>query len=134
TYEAVVKQPQKYLDSMDEWNTKHHGESGLTAKVATGKDPSQVEADLCALVQKYFPDPAEKPILSGNSIAQDRLFINKYFKKLEKLLHYRMLDVTAWKIVMNLKYGVKYEKKNTHRALEDILESIAELKHYTGYI
>ncbi|MGE0633392.1 MAG: oligoribonuclease [Pseudobdellovibrionaceae bacterium] len=133
TYEAIVRQPQSYLDAMDEWNTKHHGESGLTAKVPAGLEPSKVESDLCNLVRKHFSG-TEKPMICGNSIAQDRLFINKYFRSFEALLHYRMLDVSSWKIVMNNKYNKKYEKKNTHRALEDILESIEELKYYTQFI
>lgn len=134
TYQAVVKQPQKFIYGMDEWNTKHHGESGLTAKIPNGKEPALVEQELCQLVQKHFADPKNRPVLCGNSIAQDRLFISKYFKNFDKLLHYRMLDVTAWKIVMNSKYNLKYEKKNTHQALQDILESIEELKYYTSFI
>lgn len=136
TYEAVVRQPPQYLENMDEWNKKHHGESGLLAKIPSGSDPAKVEQDLCALVKKHFAGTSNdsRPILCGNSIAQDRLFINKYFKNLASLLHYRMLDVSSWKIVMNSKYNRKYEKKNTHRALDDILESIEELKYYTEQI
>lgn len=132
-YEAVVKQPQKYLDAMDEWNTKHHGESGLTAKVPTGTPPDQVEADLLKLIQKHWTLPKDRPVLAGNSIAQDRLFITKYFQKLDSALHYRMLDVSSWKVIFNAKYNLKYEKKNSHRALDDIRESIDELKFYLSY-
>src|SRR6478609_3063359 len=74
TFETVVKQPQKYLDSMDAWNTEHHKKSGLTAKVPSGMDQDQMEAMLCDLVKKHFPDPKDKPVLAGNSIMQDRLF------------------------------------------------------------
>lgn len=130
-YETVVKQPQTYLDNMDEWNTKHHGESGLTAKVPNGKPPERVEAELIELVKKHFKEPA---ILAGNSIGQDRLFINKYFKNLASLLHYRMLDVTAYKVIFNNKYNLAYEKKNAHRALDDIQESINELEYFLGFI
>ena len=128
TYHAIVKQDQKYLDSMDEWNKSHHGESGLTASVPQGKDPAKVEEELIRLVDRFYP--GERPVLAGNSIGQDRLFINKYFKKFAERLHYRMLDVTSWKIVMGEKLKIKYDKKNSHRALDDINESIAELKFY----
>lgn len=132
TYHAVVKQPQEYLDRMDAWNTEHHGESGLTAQVPNGKDPDLVEHELLALVSKHFgKDNRERPIIAGNSIGQDRLFITKYWKSLNEALHYRMLDVSSWKIVFNEKFKIKYEKQNSHRALDDIRESISELKFYT---
>src|SRR3984957_197179 len=126
TYHAIVKQDQKYLDAMDDWNKSHHGESGLTAAVPSGVNPEKAEEELLRLVDRYYP--GERPVLAGNSIGQDRLFINKYFKKFAERLHYRMLDVTSWKIVMNDKLKKKYDKKNTHRALDDTTESIAELK------
>ena len=127
-YHSVVKQEQKYIDNMDDWNKKHHGESGLIEKIPNGKDPAQVEMDLCALIEKNFPK--DRPMLAGNSISQDRLFIDKYFKNFATKLHYRILDVSSWKIVFNEKYNIKYQKKNTHRALEDIQESIKELQFY----
>ena len=132
TYHAVVKQDQKYLDAMDDWNKTHHGESGLTTAVATGKDPSEVETDLIKLIDRHYP--GERPVLAGNSIGQDRLFINKHMKKFADRLHYRMLDVTSWKIIMIDKLKIKYEKKNTHRALDDVNESIEELKFYLSHI
>lgn len=130
-YHAVLKQDQKYLDGMDEWNRTHHGESGLTAAVATGKDPAKVEEDLIRLADRYYP--GERPVLAGNSIGQDRLFINRHMKKFAERLHYRMLDVTSWKIIMGEKMKIKYQKKNTHRAIDDINESIEELKFYLSH-
>lgn len=132
SYHAILKQPQKYLDGMDDWNKQHHSESGLTSAVATGKDPLAVEKELIALFKKHTG--SEKCVLAGNSIGQDRLFINKYWKDLAKLLHYRMLDVTSWKIVMKNKFGKNYDKKGSHRALDDIHESINELKHYLSFV
>jgi oligoribonuclease len=132
-YHAIIKQDQKYLDAMDDWNTKHHGASGLTAAVATGKSPNLVEEELISLVKKHF-SPEERAVLAGNSIMQDRLFISRYFKKLNERLHYRMVDVTSWKIIFNDKFKLKYNKKNTHRALDDINESISELKFYLSHI
>ncbi|MEN0058485.1 MAG: oligoribonuclease [Bdellovibrio sp.] len=134
TFETVVKQPQKYLDAMDAWNTEHHKKSGLTAKVPNGMNPDQVEAMLVDLVKKHFPDPKDRPVLAGNSIVQDRLFINKYMPDLAARLHYRMLDVSSWKVILNNKFKFVYQKANKHRALEDIRESIQELRAYCDKI
>jgi len=132
TYHAVIRQPQSFLDGMDDWCQQHHAASGLTTAVASGREPSIVESEMVAFVLKHFPGtPA---VIAGNSIGQDRLFIDKYFPRLAAKLHYRMLDVTSWKIVMNERYRTKYEKKNTHRALDDIRESIAELAFYLRHV
>jgi oligoribonuclease len=134
TYEAVVKQPQPYLDGMDSWNRDHHGKSGLTAKVPFGKDPLEVQKDLILLVQRHWANEKERPILSGNSISQDRAFVSKYWPELFRKLHYRMLDVSSWKIIFNNKFKLKYKKNEKHRALDDIKESIQELKSYLEHI
>lgn len=133
-YEAVVKQPQKYLDAMDDWNKTHHRDSGLTAKVPSGYDPQDVENDLIKMLDKHFPPSSGRPILAGNSIAQDRLFIDKYFTRFSARLHYRMLDVTSWKIIFNSKFNLSYQKQNAHRALDDIRESVAEMQFYVGHM
>lgn len=133
TYETVINQPNIYLERMDDWNKDHHTKSGLTAKVPFGKTPDQVEEDLINLLKKHWPKvekKEDKPILAGNSIGQDRLFLNKYFKNFSEQLHYRMLDISSWKIIFNNKYNLRYDKKNSHRALLDIKESIEELKFY----
>lgn len=132
-YKAVVFQPKEVLDAMDEWCTENHGKSGLTAAVASGKSESQVESELLALINRYFK-AEDRPILCGNSIGQDRKFIDQYFKKLAGKLHYRMLDVTSFKIVFKEKYKIEFTKKGSHRAIDDILESIAELKHYLSFV
>ena len=133
TYETVVKQDQKYLDAMDDWNTRHHGASGLTEKVPHGKVDAEVEKDLLMLIGRHWSNEADRPILAGNSIGQDRLFISKYWKNLDQKLHYRMLDVSAYKIIFNQKYNLKYSKQEKHRALLDISESIEELKFYLSH-
>jgi len=132
SYHAVVKQDQKYLDQMDDWNKKHHKESGLVDKIPNGKAPEIVELELLQMVQRNFG--TEPAVLAGNSIFQDRIFINKYWKKLNARLHYRMLDVTSWKIIMKQSFGIEYNKKGSHRALDDIGESILELKTYLKHI
>ena len=134
SFETVVKQPQSYLDNMDAWNKEHHGKSGLTAKVPFGMDPDMVEAKLVDMIDKHFPesknDLKKRPILAGNSIMQDRLFIDKYFKKLAARLHYRMVDVSSYKVIITNKFEIEYKKQNSHRALDDIRESIGELRFY----
>jgi oligoribonuclease len=132
TYHSVVKQPSEFLERMDLWNKSHHGESGLTAAVSSGREPALVEKDLNELCQRHFE--SEPAILAGNSIAQDRAFINRYWPEFAKLLHYRMLDVTAWKILMNEKFGIRYAKKNAHRAIDDIRESLNEMKLYAAQV
>ena len=131
-YHSVVKQPQKYIEAMDEWNKTHHGRSGLIEKIPQGNSPEDVEDDLIRLVEKHFKN--EKPIIAGNSINQDRMFINKYFPRLSAKLHYRMLDVSSWKLVFKFIYNKRFEKTETHKAMDDIKESIAELKYYLGFI
>ncbi len=131
-YNTVVKQPQKYLDTMDDWNMKHHGDSGLLALIPSGRSPDVVEGDLIDLLDTHFAN--EKTVLCGNSIMQDRIFINKYFKKFAERLHYRMLDVTSWKIVFQTFFDKKYDKKSTHRATDDIQESIEEFRFYLNQI
>ena len=130
-FESVIHQPQNFIDAMDEWNQNQHSKSGLIDKIASAPPIEKIETDLCELTKKHFSEPA---ILAGNSIGQDRKFIDSYMKNLSSLLHYRMLDVTAWKIIMNSKYKVTFEKTDTHRALEDIEESILEMKAFTDYI
>ena len=134
SYQAVIHQDEQTLAAMDAWNTKHHGESGLTEKVRHSKVSEQAaEAAVIALVDKHFAKD-ERVLLSGNTIGQDRKFISKYWPKLEERLHYRMLDVSSFKEVFRRQYGVDYKKKQAHRALDDIHESIAELQHYLSYV
>lgn len=73
-------------------------------------------------------------VLAGNSIHIDRQFIHTYWPHLEQLLHYRMLDVTSWKLVFETKFEQKFEKRESHRALDDIRESIAELQQYLTHV
>lgn len=137
-YETVVKQPQSYIDRMDAWNTEHHSKSGLIAKIPHGIEPENLEYRLIDIVDRHFPEsktnPRMRPILAGNSITQDRLFIDKYFPKLAARLHYRMLDVSSWKIIFGSKFDFEYKKMNSHRALDDIRESIGELRAYIDKI
>ena len=128
----AVHQPPEVLAGMDEWNTRTHGETGLTERVkASSIDEAWAEAETLAFVQQYVP--RNKSPLCGNSICQDRRFLYRYMPQLEQWLHYRNLDVSTLKELARrwvpaLEAGFK--KENTHRALDDIRESIAELKYY----
>ena len=132
----IVFQPHAVLDGMNAWCKEHHGKSGLTAAVPTGTPLSQVEDELIALAIRHWGQPHQdnRIVLCGNSIGNDRRFIDRYLPRLEKHLHYRMIDVSSFKEVFREKYGIKHEKKNAHRATGDILESIAELKHYLSFV
>jgi oligoribonuclease len=131
-FHAVFKQPQKYVDAMDDWNKKHHGESGLTALIPNGTPPDEVDKNLAHFIGQNFG--FDRAILAGNSINQDRLFIRKYMPLTEAALHYRMLDVTSWKVVFNGLFQKKFKKKEAHRAVDDIRESIEEFKFYLSFV
>jgi oligoribonuclease len=132
TYHTIIKQPQAYIDAMDDWNKRQHRESGLTALIPGGIEPDVADRELAAFVKSHFG--SERAVLAGNSISQDRLFIRRYMPETEATLHYRMLDVTSWKVVFNELYNRKFKKKDGHRALDDIRESIGELKFYLSFV
>ncbi len=131
SYDRIIKQDSSYLEKMDKWNTRQHKKSGLYEMVTKGIPQNQMELELIDLVNKHFD--GERVILAGNSIYQDRLFIKKHLLEFEKKLHYRMLDVSAWKIILK-SLGITYKKQNKHRALDDIRESIQEMKEYFSYL
>ena len=131
-YHAVVNQPSHYLEHMDDWNTQHHTESGLIDLIPNGKKPREVEEELCLLADQHF-SKEDPPVIAGNSIHQDRVFLQNQFKKFYNKLHYRVLDISSWKIIIKEKYGFEYKKQNRHRAVDDIEESISELKAYLDF-
>jgi oligoribonuclease len=128
----AVHQPDAIMNSMDEWNTRTHGGSGLTQRVKESTlSEVEVERQTLQFLQQYVPK--NKSPLCGNSICQDRRFLARSMPTLESYLHYRNLDVSSIKeLVRRWKPEIApgFEKKNTHKALDDILESIAELKYY----
>ena len=135
TYEAIVQQPADVVaDRMQKnawWQNYPENRDAFIAKTsdATAAKPSeQVETELIGLVRQHFGD--EPAILAGNSIHNDRNFVKQWWPALDQKLHYRMLDVSAWKVFMQGRYGVNFEKKDVHRALDDIQASIDELKYY----
>lgn len=131
-YHAIIKQPQNYLDAMDDWNQRQHRETGLVDLIPNGKDPAVTDQELAAFIRSHFGN--ERAILAGNSIMQDRLFIKRHMPLTEACLHYRLVDVTSWKVIFNEVYKQKFPKKDGHRALDDIRESINELKFYMSFV
>ena len=135
TYEAIVQQPADVVAERMQKNTwwQSYPENrdafiAKTSDASVAKPSEQVEAELIGLLRQYFGD--EPAILAGNSIHNDRNFVKQWWPKLDQKLHYRMLDVSAWKVFMQGRYGMNFEKKDVHRALDDIQASIDELKHY----
>lgn len=134
--ELVIHQPASILDAMDDWNKKQHAKSGLVEKVKRSKiTVAEAERQTLDFVKKYC-SPNTAP-LCGNSIHHDRRFIIKYMPELDKFLHYRHIDVTSVKALVQRWYPKPKsypKKKETHRALADIQESIKELnflkEHY----
>jgi oligoribonuclease len=135
-YQVVVHQSQETMDKMDDWCTKTHAASGLTAAVLSSKvSPEQAAQELLSYVQKYAPEP-RKALLAGNTVHADRAFLRRPpYDKLVKHLHHRILDVSAikeaarrWAPEGILKKSP--QKKGSHEAKQDIIESIAEAKYY----
>ena len=132
TLDHVVYQPPEILSLMDNWCKKTHGDSGLTKAVATGTPLVEVEDAILKMIDQHFPKN-EKIVLAGNSVGNDLQFLLKHCPKLAKRLHYRVIDVSSFKEIFKRKYHVKFDKKNGHRALDDIVESINELKYYLTF-
>ena len=132
--ELVIRQPSAVMDAMDEWNTRQHGESGLTARVLESRMSTR-EAEVLTLkfLRKYLR-PGKSP-MCGNSICQDRRFMARLMPDLEAFFHYRNLDVSTLKILAQRwapDVAASYKKASSHRALDDIRDSIEELRHYRG--
>ena len=128
----AVGQSQEVLDAMDEWNTRQHGSSGLTARVLES-ELSVEDAQLQTLefLAKHV-DAGASP-MCGNSICRDRRFLARQMPALEEYFHYRNLDVSTLKILAQRwapQVAKGYTKESSHRALDDIRDSIAELDYY----
>lgn len=128
----AVRQPEELLAGMDEWNTTHHTASGLVRRVRESTiDEAEAEARTLEFLARHVP--AGVSPMCGNSICQDRRFLYRYMPKLEAYFHYRNLDVSTLKILaMRWMPGLAegFDKEEKHRALDDILESIGELRYY----
>ncbi|EGY28653.1 Oligoribonuclease 3''-_5'' exoribonuclease [Candidatus Regiella insecticola 5.15] len=128
----AIHQSAETLNLMDEWNTRTHNGSGLVERVKNSTtDEAAAAQQTIEFLKKYVPQGVSP--ICGNSVGQDRRFLFRYMPELEKYFHYRYLDVSTLK---ELAHRWKPEilkgftKKNTHRALDDIRESVAELVYY----
>lgn len=145
SYTGIVKVPE---DLMKErmvgpfWEKNSESRNALIAQNESGKSASEIEKELLDFITKNFAEqsiPGDekgkgKIILAGNSIHQDRKFIDIEMPKLAEKLHYRMLDVSAWKVYFEGALGKKFMKPEVHRALDDINGSIEEMKWYLTYL
>ena len=128
---AVVKVPEALMQTRmvgEFWEKNTESRDELMKQNAEGESAEKVEKKLVEFMEKYF---GKEIILAGNSIHQDRKFIDREWPELAKQLHYRMLDVSAWKVYMEGARRKKFTKREEHRALDDIRGSIEELKYYT---
>jgi len=128
----AIHQSDEILDNMDEWCIKTHGESGLTQRC---RDSQFSEADAEQLTIDFLKDYVDqgKSPLCGNTIGQDRRFMVKYMPKLENYFHYRSIDVSTIKELTRRwqpEVSSGFKKKGVHLALDDIRESIEELRYY----
>jgi oligoribonuclease len=133
--DLVVHQPDEVLAAMDDWCTKHHAESGLTEQVRASKvSLAEAERLTIAFLEQHTERGASP--LCGNSVWQDRRFIAKYMPQLDAFLHYRLVDVSTIKELVRRWYpgSTVAAKAESHRALGDIRESIAELAHYRQHV
>ena len=128
----VIRQPASLLKKMDSWNQKHHKKSGLIEEVRKSRISVKRAEKLTLDFLKEHCKPGKSP-LCGNSVHHDRRFIARYMPKLNAFLHYRIVDVSTIKFLASCWYPKDKtlpKKGDKHRALADIHESVAELRHY----
>lgn len=132
----IIHQAQAALDLMDDWVRKQHGKTGLTDAVGKSSMTVAVAAEETLDFIKAYCPPRDG-VLCGNSVWQDRAFLRKYMPRIVEYLHYRLVDVSSIKEIIQRWYPgnphLKFEKPDNHRALEDVRESIKELAHYRKY-
>ncbi len=127
----IVHQPDQILDNMNPWCMEVHGKSGLIeASKKSTITPEQAEDEILNFLQLHIAK--NNSPLCGNTVWFDKLFLQKDMPRIVEFLHYRIVDVTAFKIMISQWAGkdILFKKNNCHRALDDIMESIAELKFY----
>lgn len=128
----AVHQPEHELDKMDEWNVRQHGGSGLTQRVRESLvGEAEAERQTLEFLQQWVP--AGKSPICGNSICQDRRFLARWMPQLERFFHYRNLDVSTLKELCQRwspDTARQFTKTSSHLALDDIRDSLAELRFY----
>ncbi|XP_034033633.1 small fragment nuclease [Thalassophryne amazonica] len=133
----IIHQPDELLDGMSDWCKEHHGKSGLTQAVRDSKiSLQQAEYEFLSFVRQHTP-PGQCP-LAGNSVHEDKRFLQKYMPQFTYHLHYRIIDVSTIKELSRRWFPEEYkrvpQKKASHRALDDIRESITELQFYRAHV
>ena len=132
----AIHQAEETLAAMDEWNTRQHGKSGLTERVRQSR-VSEQEAELATLAfLAAHAEPGASP-MCGNSICQDRRFLARLMPELERFFHYRNLDVSTLKELARRwapEVSAGFSKESSHLAMDDVRDSIAELKHYREHL
>lgn len=128
----VINQSEELIAGMDRWNTKQHNGSGLIRQVKASEiTESEAEEQTLEFLSKYL-EPGDSP-LCGNTISHDRRFLIKYMPKLAGFFHYRNIDITSIKLLANMWSNIgdaNLKSDSKHRALDDIKDSIQELKFY----
>ena len=128
----AVHQSDALLDGMDKWNKGTHGRSGLTERVkASTVDEAAAQTQVIEFLKRYVP--VGKSPMCGNTICQDRRFLANYMPQLEAFFHYRNLDVSTLKELAQRwapRVAQSFQKSSSHLALDDVRESIRELRHY----
>ena len=127
----AIHQEDSILDAMDEWNTRQHTKSGLVERVrASANTIADAERMTLQFVEKFVA-PKASP-MCGNSICQDRRFLHRLMPDLESYFHYRHIDVSTIKEIVKRWYPdeKQFDKESSHLALDDIRDSIEELKFY----
>ncbi|XP_046852352.1 oligoribonuclease, mitochondrial-like [Xenia sp. Carnegie-2017] len=135
--DIIIHQPDSVLDSMNEWCKSHHGESGLTQAVKESTTSlKQAEDRIIEFITTHTKP--NKSLLAGNSVHVDKLFLSRFMPQVIEHLHYRIVDVSTVKELCKYWYPKAYHrvpnKSQTHRALQDIKESLQELKFYKSTI
>lgn len=132
----AVYQPDERLEAMDEWNTRQHSGSGLVERVRSSPvDESEAERKTLDFLSRYVP--ANSSPMCGNTICQDRRFLARYMPALERYFHYRHLDVSTLKELARRwapDLAANFKKTATHLALDDIYDSIRELRYYRAHL
>lgn len=132
----IIHHSEEILEKMDPWCIKQHGISGLTESVRKSKTSlAEAEEQTFNFLSKYCTK--NSALLCGNSVYVDRSFLQKLMPKIDQYLNYRIIDVTTVKELVRRWHPedpfILFEKASTHRALEDVYESIKELQHYRRF-
>lgn len=132
----VIHQSEEKLAAMGKWCQDQHGKTGLIDAVRQSRvSLEHAEREILLFIKQHCP--IHTAVLAGNSVWQDRVFLDKYMPSIVGYLHYRMVDVTTIKELVRRWYpqdkNIEYKKSDRHRALSDVYESISELQHYRRY-